>query len=117
MPSVSGWPTRTTLGWRANRLCTPKILLRLYRSNRSPQRAMTLPVVFCRRFQDDLGAGFDWYEEQRSGLGQEFLSAVQSTLRSIEQFPEMFVFIHRDVRRAIVSRFPFAVFYLIESRR
>jgi len=78
---------------------------------------MTLPVVFRRRFQDDLGAGFDWYEEQRSGLGQEFLSAVQSTLRSIEQFPEMFVFIHRDVRRAIVSRFPFAVFYLIESRR
>jgi plasmid stabilization system protein ParE len=78
---------------------------------------MTLPVVFRRRFQDDLGAGFDWYEEHRSGLGEEFLSAVQSTLRSIEQFPEMFVFIHRDVRRAIVSRFPFAVFYLVESRR
>ena len=78
---------------------------------------MTLPVVFRRRFQDDLGAGFDWYEQRRSGLGEEFLSAVQSTLRSIEQFPEMFVSIHRDVRRAIVSRFPFAVFYLVESRR
>jgi plasmid stabilization system protein ParE len=78
---------------------------------------MTLPVVFRRRFQDDLGAGFDWYEKQRSGLGEEFLSAVQSTLRSIEQFPEMFVSIHRDVRRAIVSRFPFAVFYVVESRR
>jgi plasmid stabilization system protein ParE len=73
---------------------------------------MTLPVVFRRRFQDYLGAGFDWYEEQRSGLGEEFLSAVQSTLRSIAQFPEMFVFIHRDVRRAIVSRFPFAVVVL-----
>jgi plasmid stabilization system protein ParE len=78
---------------------------------------MTLPVVFRRRFQDDLGAGFDWYEEQRSGIGEEFLSAVQSTLRSIAQFPEMFAFIHRDVRRAIVSRFPFAVFYVVESRR
>ena len=78
---------------------------------------MTLPVVFRRRFQDDLGAGFHWYEEQRSGLGEEFLSAVQSTLRSIEQFPEMFASIHRDVRRAIVSRFPFAVFYLVEARR
>ena len=78
---------------------------------------MTLPVVFRRRFQHDLGAGFDWYEEQRFGLGEEFLSAVQSTLRSIEQFPEMFVSIHSNVRRAIVSRFPFAVFYLVESRR
>jgi plasmid stabilization system protein ParE len=78
---------------------------------------MTLPVVFRRRFQQDLGAGFGWYEEQRSGLGEEFLAAVQSTLRSIEQFPEMFVSIHRDVRRAIVSRFPFAVFYRVESRQ
>jgi hypothetical protein len=31
---------------------------------------MTLPVVFRRRFQNDLGAGFDWYEEQRPGLGE-----------------------------------------------
>ena len=43
---------------------------------------MTLPVVFRRRFQHDLDAGFDWYEEQRPGLGEEFLSAVQSTLKS-----------------------------------
>lgn len=78
---------------------------------------MILPVVFRRRSQQDLGAGFDWYEEQRLGLGDEFLSAVQSTLGNIEQFPEMFVSVHRNVRRAIVSRFPFAVFYLIESRR
>jgi len=78
---------------------------------------MTLPVVFRRRFRQDLGAGFDWYEEQRPGLGEEFLSAVQATLRGIEQFPEMFVSLHRDVRRAIVSRFPFAVFYLVEPQR
>jgi plasmid stabilization system protein ParE len=77
---------------------------------------MTLPVVFRRRFQHDLDAAFDWYEQRRSGLGEEFLFSVQSTLRSIEQFPEMFVSVHRDVRRAVVSRFPFAVFYLLESR-
>jgi hypothetical protein len=40
---------------------------------------MTLPVVFRRHFQHDLAAGFDWYEEQRSGLGEEFLSAVELT--------------------------------------
>jgi len=42
MPNVSGWPTRTILGWRANRLCTPKILLRLCRSNSIPQMRPSL---------------------------------------------------------------------------
>ncbi len=37
---------------------------------------MTLPVVYRRRVQHDLAAAFDWYEEQRTWLGEEFLSAV-----------------------------------------
>ena len=78
---------------------------------------MTLPLVFRRRFQVDLAAGFDWYEEQRSGLGENFLSAVQSTLKSVELHPEIFVSVHGEVRRAIVSRFPFAIFYLVEPKR
>ena len=78
---------------------------------------MTLPLVFRRRFKIDLTAGFDWCEEQRSGLGEYFLSAVQATLTSIELQPEMFVAVHGEVRRAIVSRFPFAIFYLVEPKR
>lgn len=78
---------------------------------------MTLPVVFRRRFRVDLAAGFDWYEQQRSGFGEDFLSAVQSGLKSVELHPEMFVSVHREVRRAIVPRFPFAIFYLVEPRR
>lgn len=72
---------------------------------------MTLPLAFRRRFKVDLVAGFDWYEEQRPGLGEYFLSAVQSTLKSVELHPEIFVSVHGEVRRAIVSRFPFAIFY------
>lgn len=78
---------------------------------------MTLPVVFRRHFQHDLAAGFDWYEEQRSGLGEEFLSAVELTIKSIEHYPEMFASVHGDIRRAIVSRFAFSVFYLVEPQR
>ena len=78
---------------------------------------MTLPLVFRRRFKVDLVAGFDWYEEQRSSLGEYFLSAVQSTLKSVELYPEIFVSVHGEVRRAIVSRFPFAIFYLVEPKR
>jgi len=78
---------------------------------------MTLPLVFRRQFQRDLAAGSDWYEQQRIGLGDEFVATVRSTLRNVELYPEIFVCVHGEVRRAIVSRFPFAVFYLIEPRR
>ena len=78
---------------------------------------MTLPLVFRRRFKVDLVAGFDWYEEQRLGLGEYFLSAVQSTLKSVEFHPEIYMSVHGEVRRAIVSRFPFAIFYLVEPKR
>lgn len=78
---------------------------------------MTLPVVYRRRVQHDLAAAFDWYEERRTQFGEQFLSAVQSSFRSIELYPEIFEPVHGEVRRAIVPRFPFAVFYIIESHR
>jgi plasmid stabilization system protein ParE len=78
---------------------------------------MTLPVVYRRHFRQDLAAGYDWYEGQRLGLGEEFLSAVEAVLQSIESYPRMFACVHGDVRRAIVSRFPFGVFYLVEPQR
>ncbi|MGH8582095.1 MAG: type II toxin-antitoxin system RelE/ParE family toxin [Gammaproteobacteria bacterium] len=77
---------------------------------------MTLPVVFRRRVQSDLAAAFDWYEGQKAGLGEGFLSAVQSTFISVEFYPEMFASVHGEVRRAVVSRFPFAVFYVVEPK-
>lgn len=78
---------------------------------------MTLPLVFRRQFQRDLAAGFDWFERQRIRLGDEFVATVQSTLKNVELHPEIFVSVHGDVRRAIVPRFPFAIFHLVEPRR
>jgi plasmid stabilization system protein ParE len=78
---------------------------------------MTLPVVFRRRFRDDLAAGYDSYQAQRSGLGEEFLSSVQSIVRNIESYSEIFTVVHGNVRRVIVPRFPFAIFYVVEATR
>jgi hypothetical protein len=38
---------------------------------------MTLPVVFRRRFQHDLAAGYDWYQAQRIGLGEARIVALR----------------------------------------
>jgi plasmid stabilization system protein ParE len=42
---------------------------------------------------------------------------VDASFTVLERFPEMFARVHGDVRRMIVSRFPYAVFYQIEADR
>ena len=78
---------------------------------------MPLPVVYRRNVGRDLPAGFGYYEGKTAGLGEQFLMAVVSAFQAIERYPEMFAKVHGDVRRALVSRFPYAIFYRVEPRR
>jgi plasmid stabilization system protein ParE len=77
---------------------------------------MALPVVYRRKVGRDLAGAYGWYEDQRAGLGEEFLAAVDATFDAIERIPEMFRRVHGEVRRANVSRFPYAVFYRIDPK-
>jgi plasmid stabilization system protein ParE len=77
---------------------------------------MALPVIFRRAVGRDLAGAYWWYEERRRGLGEQFLAAVNATFDQIEQFPELFAVRYGHVRMAIVSRFPYAVFYRIDPR-
>ena len=61
----------------------------------------------------DVEAAYRWYEQQRAGLGNEFLDAVRATLRAIEASPASHAVVHRNTRRGLVRRFPYAVFYRV----
>ena len=78
---------------------------------------MPLPVVYRRQVGRDLAAGFGYYEEQTKGLGERFLTAVGSAFDAIERYPQMFAQVHGEVRRALLSQFPYGVFYCVESKR
>ncbi|MBN2580215.1 MAG: type II toxin-antitoxin system RelE/ParE family toxin [Pirellulales bacterium] len=58
----------------------------------------------------------DWYEQQRPGLGDEFLDEIDSALLRICQAPESFGFIYADVRCHLVHRFPFGILYVLEPK-
>jgi len=60
----------------------------------------------------DLTEAFAWYERQRPGLGEEFLLAVEACLAEIQRRPRSFVSAVPDVRRALLRRFPFGVFFV-----
>jgi plasmid stabilization system protein ParE len=55
----------------------------------------------------------DWFDAQRSGLGQEFVMEVDLTLSEVHARPESFPAVYGEKRRAIVHRFPYGVLFRI----
>ncbi len=59
----------------------------------------------------DIEEAYSWYEARRAGLGEEFLSCVDACTESIRRNPQLYAVVHESYRRALVRRFPYAVFY------
>jgi plasmid stabilization system protein ParE len=62
----------------------------------------------------ELDEAFTWYEGRTAGLGSEFLRAVRAAFALIRRNPEQFPRVPDDIRRALVRRFPYAVYYVVE---
>jgi toxin ParE1/3/4 len=58
-----------------------------------------------------------WYENDYPGRGLRFHEAVMDELRRVQEAPEAFPFWgrRRAVRIAVVPRFPYAVFFVVEA--
>jgi plasmid stabilization system protein ParE len=65
--------------------------------------------------EQDLADAATWYEEQRQGLGYEFLDEVLTLLPNIAETPLMYPNIHRNTKRAVIRRFPFGVYFREEN--
>ena len=61
----------------------------------------------------DLADAALFYEQRRSGLGDEFLAAVKTRLNDVRERPGSFPIAYKnDLRRALVNRFPYAIWFL-----
>ncbi|MGH8475009.1 MAG: type II toxin-antitoxin system RelE/ParE family toxin [Methylococcales bacterium] len=65
----------------------------------------------------DLTDAAAWYEEQRQGLGHEFLDEVMTMLSSVAETPLLYAVVDRATRRAVINRFPFGIYYRVENPR
>jgi toxin ParE1/3/4 len=63
--------------------------------------------------RSDVLQAFEWYEERRAGLGVEYRAAVAATIARILRYPVAFVPAERGLRRALVSRFPHAIYFRV----
>lgn len=65
----------------------------------------------------ELREAFLWYENQNKGLGLEFIRSIDASLSSLTRSPLMYAEIYKNVRRTLIRKFPFELFYLIELNK
>ena len=72
---------------------------------------MGVELNFAAEVEWDVFEAYAWYESRRPGLGEEFLTCVDACIQVICRHPEMYTKVYEDYRRAMIRRFPYAVFY------
>jgi plasmid stabilization system protein ParE len=78
---------------------------------------MTLPVILRPEAEADVGEIYQYLEEIRIGLGEQFSSRLRERLQQIESMPEMFGVVWRDVRAVRLRKFQYVVYYVVLAER
>lgn len=76
---------------------------------------MSVSLILSPEVEQDIGEAYAWYTARRQGLGDEFLSCVDAGIQQICRSPELHAKIYEGYRRALVRRFPYAIFYEHEA--
>ena len=72
---------------------------------------MTSGFIVRPLAEADLEDAARWYEDERAGLAERFLSDVDRTFARIHERPFQFPTVGSDVHRALLHTFPYAVYF------
>jgi toxin ParE1/3/4 len=74
---------------------------------------MSRRLIIRGKAKLDLAEGSLWYARKNRDLGDEFLAAVRARLDRVVSQPSSFPIVARNnIRRALVDRFPYAIYFV-----
>jgi plasmid stabilization system protein ParE len=76
---------------------------------------MAYRLKFSTRALREIGEAQEWYELQSPGLGEEFIAAMELQLKRLEQAPLLYAEAIPNVRRTLLPRFPYGLFYAVRG--
>lgn len=74
-------------------------------------------VVFLLAAELDVQAAYEWLDEQREGRGDQFLTRLREVEVLLSRNPHVGVQVDSSIRKILVPRFDYGVFYTIEGQR
>ncbi len=81
----------------------------------SERRIMAYRLKVSSRATREIGEAREWYENQLSGLGEEFINTLEIRLTQLPLSPLSHKEILPGIRRFLLPRFPYAVFYTVQA--
>ncbi len=72
-------------------------------------------IEFRTEARVDVIKAFEWYEDKRPGLGEEFEEEVDAALKRVVESPETYAVAFAGMRRIMTRRFPFIIYYRVET--
>ena len=76
---------------------------------------MTVRLVVASEVEREIAEAADWYERRSPGLGLDFLRAAEVCLGTIRVAPARFPQVRGEARRALLRRYPYAMFYRVQG--
>ena len=76
-----------------------------------------MKIVFHPEAYEEMVESARFYEERDEGLGSRFLDAVEETIKRIRALPDAGPLERADIRKRLVSGFPFTVLYQFDKDR
>src|SRR5689334_17888871 len=74
----------------------------------------TYQVVPQTEAQQEIQEAYQWYKNKQPGLGRDFLLALDERFATIERDPTAYPVVYKEVRRALLRRFPYGLYYIID---
>jgi len=76
---------------------------------------MNYKFVIRPEAEVEIEEAYQWYEARQPGLGKDFLLRVDACLSLIQKNPYSYSVKYKQVRQALLHRFPYSVFYLVSE--
>ena len=74
-----------------------------------------MEVRFRTEAAADVLLAREWYDARSPGLGDSFVGSLQQIVDLVSELPEAFPEIAVGLRRALLSRFPYALYYRLDG--
>jgi len=76
---------------------------------------MTPEIIVRPRAEHDIACAFGRYEDRLPGLGLRFVDEFEATLERVRIFPRKHQVVHKIVRRALMRRFAYGVYFVVSE--
>ncbi len=72
-------------------------------------------VIIRAIAETDIVEAARWYEQRDQGLGTEFIRAIDACIAAIQRNARQYPVVYENIRRVLLRKFPFGIFFLIEN--